>query len=236
MTYAAGCPPRGIHPFRKPRESHHDHVQHGHQAPPRSARPGQLTRWRTIDLLTCAFLGVAFGVAYWAWGLAYQAPSSAVSAGFPPLGALFAWPWLVAGIVGMLVIRRPGAAIFTEAARRDRLALIGTQWGMTTLVSGLVQGLGVELGFAAFGYATFRWAPLLLGGFLGGAFGAVYEWYSYWTGLEHGLQVGVPVPLRRVRRDLRLAARGRAHLRLLAAAGALNAFPPGQEARERHAV
>ena len=30
-------------------------------------------------------------------------------------------------------------------------------------------------------YATFRWAPLLLGGFLGGAFEAVYEWYSYWT-------------------------------------------------------
>ena len=32
---------------------------------------GPLTRWRTIDLLTCAFLGVAFGGAYWAWGLAY---------------------------------------------------------------------------------------------------------------------------------------------------------------------
>ena len=48
---------------------------------------GRLTRWRTIDLLTCAFLGVAFGVAYWAWGLAYAAPSDAISAGFPPLAA-----------------------------------------------------------------------------------------------------------------------------------------------------
>ena len=44
---------------------------------------GPLTRWRTIDLLTCAFLGVAFGVAYWAWGLAYEAPSTAVSAALP---------------------------------------------------------------------------------------------------------------------------------------------------------
>ena len=45
---------------------------------------GQLSRWRTIDLLTCAFLGVAFGVAYWAWGLAYEAPSNAVSGRITP--------------------------------------------------------------------------------------------------------------------------------------------------------
>lgn len=196
---------------------------------------GQLTRWRTIDLLTCAFLGVAFGVAYWAWGLAYQAPSDAVSAGFPPLGALFAWPWLVAGMVGMLVIRRPGAAIFTEVLAAVVSMLIGTQWGMTTLVSGIVQGVGVELGFAAFGYATFRWGPLLLGGFLGGAFEAVYEWYSYWPDWGMGykwaylLLLGGSVAIFGSLLAFALT-------RGLAAAGALNPFPPGQEARERHAV
>jgi energy-coupling factor transport system substrate-specific component len=196
---------------------------------------GQLTQWRTIDLLTCAFLGVAFGVAYWAWGLAYAAPSDAVSAGFPPLSALFAWPWLVAGIVGMLVIRRPGAAVFTEVLAAIVSMLIGTQWGMTTFVSGLVQGLGVELGFAAFGYATFRWGPLLLGGFLGGAFEAVYEWYSYWQAWSMGYKwaylflLGGSVAIFGSLLAVALT-------RGLAAAGALNAFPPGQEARERHAV
>ena len=196
---------------------------------------GQLSRWRTIDLLTCAFLGVAFGVAYWAWGLAYQAPSNAVTAVFPPLGALLAWPWLVAGIVGMLVIRRPGAAVFTELLAATVSALIGTQWGLTTLVSGLVQGLGVELGFAAFGYATFRWGPLLLGGFLGGAFEAVYEWYSYWQDWGMGYKVSYLFLL-----GGSVAIFGSllavALTRGLAAAGALSAFPPGQEARERHAV
>src|SRR6478609_1173631 len=127
---------------------------------------GPLTRWRTIDLLTCAFLGVAFGVAYWAWGLVYAVPSNAVSAAFPPL-----------------------AALFTELLAAVVSALIGTQWGLATLVSGLVQGLGVELGFAAFGYTVYRWAPLLLGGFLGGAFEAVYEWYSYWTDWGWGYKI-----------------------------------------------
>ncbi len=164
-----------------------------------------------------------------------QAPSSAVSAGFPPLGALFAWPWLVAGIVGMLIIRRPGAAVFTELLAAIVSALIGTQWGLTTLVSGLVQGLGVELGFAAFGYAR----------------------------LPLGTAAPRRLPRRRVRGGLRVVlVLDRLGLGLqvaylfllggsvaifgsllavaltwvLAQAGALNAFPPGQEARERHAV
>jgi energy-coupling factor transport system substrate-specific component len=196
---------------------------------------GPLTRWRTIDLLTCAFLGVAFGVAYWAWGLAYEAPATAVSAGFPPLSALFAWPWLVAGIVGMLVIRRPGAAVFTELLAAIVSALIGTQWGLTTLVSGLVQGLGVELGFALFGYAVYSWAPLLIGGFLGGAFEAVYEWYSYWTDWGFGYKIAYLFLLGgSVAIFGSLLAVGLT--RLLANAGALAAFPPGQEARERAAV
>ena len=194
-----------------------------------------LARWRTIDLLTCAFLGVAFGVAYWGWGLAYQAPANAISAGFPPLSALVVWPWLVAGIVGMLVIRRPGAAVFTELLAAVVSALIGTQWGLTTLVSGFVQGLGVELGFALLAYASFRWAPLLIGGFLGGAFEAVYEWYSYWTDWSWGYKVaylallGASVAVLGSLLSLGLT-------KLLARAGALNPFPPGQEARERHAV
>ncbi|EWT00762.1 ABC transporter permease [Intrasporangium oryzae NRRL B-24470] len=194
-----------------------------------------LLRWRTIDLLTCAFLGVAFGVAYWAWGLVYAAPSNAVSAVFPPLGALLNWPWLVAGIVGMLIIRRPGAAVFTEVLAAVVSALIGTQWGWTTLVSGLVQGLGVELGFALFGYAVYRWAPLLIGGFLGGAFEAVYEWYSYWTDWGWGYKIAYLFLLGgSVAVFGSLLALGLTSA--LAQAGALGAFPPGQEARERQAV
>lgn len=196
---------------------------------------GPLMRWRTIDLLTAAFLGVAFGVAYWGWGLAYEAPANAISAGFPPLSALVVWPWLVAGIVGGLVIRRPGAALFVELLAAIVSALIGTQWGLTVLVSGFVQGLGVELGFAIFGYQLFRWAPLLVGGFLGGAFEAVYEWYSYWTDWSFGYKLAYLVLL-----GVSVAVFGSllavGITKLLARAGALNPFPPGQEVRERHAV
>ena len=197
---------------------------------------GPLLRWRTVDLLTAAFLGVAFGVAYWGWAMVYQAPANAVSAGFPPLGALLYWPWLVAGIVGMLVIRRPGAAIFTELLAAVVEAILGNQWGgAATLLAGFLQGLGVELGFAIFGYALFRWAPLVIGGFLGGAFEAVYEWYAYWTTWGWGYKIAYLLIF-----GAAVAILGSlvavAVTRLLARAGALNPFPPGQEVRERHAV
>ncbi|HET7800992.1 MAG TPA: ECF transporter S component, partial [Humibacillus xanthopallidus] len=155
---------------------------------------------------------------------------------FPPLGALFNWPWLVAGIVGMLVIRRPGAAVFTELLAAVVESLIGNQWGgAATLLSGFLQGLGVEIGFAIFGYAVFRWAPLLIGGFLGGAFEAVYEWYAYWTDWGWGYKIAYLFLLGgSVAIFGSLLAVGLT--RLLANAGALAAFPPGQEARERAAV
>lgn len=192
----------------------------------RATKP--LAQWRTIDLLTCAFLGVAFGIAYWAWGKVYEVPSNAISAGFPPLSALFAWPWLVAGIVGMLVVRRPGAALFTEILAAIVSMVPGTQWGSTVFWSGFFQGLGVEIGFALFAYAGFRLLPTLVAGFLGGAVESVYEWYSYWTDWDMGYKIAHLFLLGAATAVLGgLLSHG--IVRGLASAGALNSFPPGQE-------
>ena len=194
-----------------------------------------IARWRTLDLLTATFLGVAFGVAYWAWGLAYLTPSTAVSAGFPPLAALVAWPWLVAGMVGMLVIRRPGAALLVEVIAAVVSALIGTSWGITVLWSGLLEGIGVEIGFLIFAYRAFGWVPLAVGGFIGGALEAFYEWFSYWTDWSMSYKVVYLLLLGAATAVLgSLLSVG--ITRGLAMAGALQAFPPGQEIRERQAV
>ena len=72
----------------------------------RATRP--LMGWRTVELLTVAFLGAAFGVAYWGWGILYNGPLSAIQFAFAPLGGLFAGTWFIAGVVGGLVVRRRG--------------------------------------------------------------------------------------------------------------------------------
>jgi energy-coupling factor transport system permease protein len=194
-----------------------------------------LTKWRTIDLLTCAFLGVAFGVAYWGWYLAYQVPSTALAAVFPPLQGITGAPWLMAGVVGGLVIRRPGAALFTELIAAIVEALIGSSWGIATVVSGVLQGLGAEIGFAILGYASFGLGAAMLSGALAAPLEVVYEWFSYWADWDWGYKLAYLVILT-VAGALIAGGIGWLLTQGLARAGALGSLPPGQEVREARAV
>ncbi|MEP6856421.1 MAG: ECF transporter S component [Pedococcus sp.] len=208
---------------------------------PSAARRGSirasapLTGWRTVDLLTVAFLGAAFGIAYWGWGLAYEAPANAISAGFPPLSGLFAGPWFMAGVVGGLVIRRPGAALACEVIAALVSMLPGTQWGATTLVSGVVQGVGTELAFALFGYTAFGLAAAVAAGALAGPLEAGYEstnWIKDWALGWKFAYAGILT----VSGAVVAGAGGWLLTKALAKAGALGAFPAGQEERESRAV
>jgi energy-coupling factor transport system substrate-specific component len=196
---------------------------------------GTLWGWRTVDLLTVSFLGAAFGVAYWAWGLAYTAPAAGLEAVFPPLQAITGAPWLMAGVVGGLVIRRPGAALLCEVVAALVSMLPGTKWGFTTLVSGILQGLGAEIAFLILGYAAFGLGAALLAGALSAPLEALYEWQVYWTDWDMGYKLAYGAILTVAGA---IVAGGLAWLltRGLARAGALGAFPAGQEARESRAV
>ena len=194
-----------------------------------------LMGWRTIDLLTCAFLGVAFGVAYWGWALAYQVPSNALTAVFPPLAGVTGAPWLMAGVVGGLVIRRPGAAFFCEFVAAVVEALPGSQWGASTFVSGALQGLGAEIAFLLVGYAAFGLGTALLAGAMAAPLEVVYEWSTYWQDWSWGYKL-VYLPILMVSGAVVAGGVGWLLTRGLARAGALGAFPPGQEVREGRAV
>lgn len=196
---------------------------------------GRLRQWRTVDLLTIAFLGAAFGVAYWAWGLVYSAPANGLAAIFPPLQGITGAPWLMAGVVGGLVVRRPGAALGCEVIAALVSMLPGTQWGSATLVSGILQGLGAEIAFLLLGYAAFGLGAALLAGALSAPLEAVYEWGTYWTDWDMPYKLAYGAILT-VAGAVIAGGVGWLLTRGLARAGALNAFPAGQEVRERHAV
>ena len=51
-------------------------------------------------------------------------------------------------VLAPLVIRKPGAALFAEMVAAGVSALLGSQWGVDTLLSGFVQGAAAELVFA----------------------------------------------------------------------------------------
>ena len=201
-----------------------------------------LMGWRTVDILTIAFLGAALGVAFWGWGVFYNGPITALKIGSAPLMGLFSGPWFLAGVVGGLVVRRPGAALFCEVVAALVSMLPGTEWGATVLISGVLQGLGAELVFAIFGYKAFGLAVASLAGAMSAPLQWGFEvmslpaggggWYAEWVMRDKLVYLGAMMLSGAVLAGLV----GWLLVRALARAGALSAFPPGQEHRESHAV
>ena len=194
-----------------------------------------LLRWRTVDILTVTFLGVALGIAMWGWGILYNGPLTALGFTFRPAMGLFVGMWFIGGVVGGLIVRRPGAALACEVVAALASMLPGTEWGATVLIAGILQGLGAELGFAVFRYRSWGVLAAVTAGALSAPLEWVYEvmtWFADW-GLEWKL---VYLVLMAVSGAVLAGLGGLGLVRALARSGALDAFPPGQERREAHAV
>ncbi|QDY10110.1 hypothetical protein FJK98_25580 [Micromonospora sp. HM134] len=135
-------------------------------------------RWRTIDIVVAAVIAVAFGVIFWAWGLVWKAADPAFAAA-PASQAVMYGVWLVPAVLGGLVIRKPGAALFCEAVAATVSALLGAEWGGVTIVQGLIQGLGAELAFAAFRYRAYRLPVAVLAGAMTGLSAALFDFFVW---------------------------------------------------------
>ena len=99
------------------------------------------SRWRTVDIVVTAVLGVAFGVVFWAWGLLWAALDAPFTA-FPPGQAVMYGVWLLPAVLAPLIVRKAGAGLFAEFLAAVVSALLGSAWGTLVLLQGLVQGVG----------------------------------------------------------------------------------------------
>jgi energy-coupling factor transport system substrate-specific component len=139
-------------------------------------------RWRVVDIVVASVVGVALGVVFFAWGFAYTGLEAPFKALLPGAQSFTESVWLVGAVLGGLLIRKPGAALYVELLAATVEALIGGQWGLLTLVSGLVQGLGAEIVFAVFGYRVWRLPVAWLAGAGAGLGLAVFELVAYYPG------------------------------------------------------
>ncbi|GAA4797435.1 hypothetical protein FRX94_07415 [Corynebacterium canis] len=121
-------------------------------------------KWRVVDIVVAAVLGVACGLIFWVWNSIGYAWYSAADTLTPGFGGVATGVWFLGGVLGGLIIRKPGAAVFVEVIAALVSALIGNQWGIETLFSGLAQGLGAELVLLAFAYRRFGPGVAMLAG------------------------------------------------------------------------
>ncbi|WP_273734510.1 ECF transporter S component [Mycolicibacterium septicum] len=136
--------------------------------------------WRVVDIVVASVLATASGLVFVVWNIASNPISAPLTALLPGLQALLAGGWLFAGVLTALVIRKPGAALYGELVAATVSALVGNQWGVLTLESGLVQGLGAELVFAVFLYRRWGLPVAMIAGAVAGLALAVNDlilWY-----------------------------------------------------------
>ena len=186
--------------------------------------------WRVVDIVVAAVLGVATGIIFVGWNFVGGAGYDVFNAVTPGLGGLAVGIWLLGGILGGLVIRKPGAAVAVELLAALVSAAVGNQWGITTLYSGLAQGLGAELVFLALAYR--RWG--LVPAALAGAGAAVAEWILEFAmgNIAKSAAFNVIYLITMIVSGAVLAGGiGWALAKALAASGALSRFESGREAR-----
>jgi energy-coupling factor transport system substrate-specific component len=183
--------------------------------------------WRTIDIVTTAVIAVVSGVVFWAWGSIWNL-TGPLFTWFPPAQALLYGVWLVPGVLGMLVVRRPGAAVATAFLAAAVSWLLGGWWGLSVLWYGVLQGLAPEVVFSLGRYRLFNRAISISAGAAAGAVPGFLDpifWYPEWSATWKVVYLAACMVSAAV-----IAGLGSHVLSdRLARAGALDAFPLGRE-------
>jgi energy-coupling factor transport system permease protein len=146
------------------------------------------TAWRTRDIVVTAVIGVAFGVVFWAWNLAYAAVDP-VFAFAPWLKDLMYAVWLMPAILAPLIVRKPGAALFAELVAAGLSALLGNVWGPDVLLSGFLQGAAAELVFAFTLYRSYATVTLIVAAVASAIAAFVHDWVIYYPGVDPTIQL-----------------------------------------------
>jgi len=180
---------------------------------------GQDTRWRTRDIVIAAIIGVAFGVAFWAFGAVWRAVEF-----LGPAQNILYGAWLMPGLIAPLIIRKPGAALFAELVAAGLSALLGSSWGVDTLLSGFVQGAAAELIFAFTLYRLWSFPVLAIAGLASSAAAFVHDVVVWYAGYATDVLIAIAISMA-ISGLILLPAATIVLVRALRRAGVLEGFP-----------
>lgn len=135
--------------------------------------------WELKDVIMMSMLGVIFAAVY----LAVFQGGLVLSTLLTPFGlAAFGFEivygvWFMAATLAAYIIRKPGVALITEILASVIELLMGNSGGMTVVLTGVIQGLGCELVFAAFRYKKWDYVSMSLAGIVSALFIFCFELY-----------------------------------------------------------
>lgn len=135
--------------------------------------------WKLKDVILMAIFGVVFAAVYMAVFSGGLVLSTALTPmGLAPFGfELIYGVWFMAATLAAYIIRKPGAALICEVLAASLELLMGNSGGLTVVLTGIIQGLGAELVFLAFGYKRWNYLSMCLAGIGSAMVIFLYELY-----------------------------------------------------------
>jgi energy-coupling factor transport system substrate-specific component len=187
--------------------------------------------WRGIDLVTTAILAAALGVGFWGFDTFVYPLTSSIGNIYPSLSELQLGVWIIPAVLGGVLVRKPGAALYAELiAASVELVLGGNPWSYTVLISGTCQAVGVELVMLLIGYRALTLPLAAVGGAVGAVAEVIYEYVS-WVPSYTVVQKIIYMICGVLSGALVAGSLGWGLVNLLGRLGVINAFAAGREAR-----
>ena len=148
------------------------------------SKPRPSLRWSVADITTTAVIAVASGLVFWGAGLISEPVGSLLKV-VPGMEGLTYGLFYFAGPLAAIIVRKPGAALFSELIAAMVEAVIGSHWGgVGTIIPGIVQGLAAELVFLACSYRVWNIIVTMISGAFAGIGGTVVAYFLYYMAMS----------------------------------------------------
>ncbi|MFC6201070.1 ECF transporter S component [Lactiplantibacillus nangangensis] len=118
--------------------------------------------WQLSDIILIALIGIFFGAIFMGTNYVYDVLTAALA----PVGLsglaneLLLGLWCMPGMLAGYMLRLKGSATLGELLAATVEMFFGGQWGISTLISGVTQGFGAELGYIVTRYKHYDWLGL----------------------------------------------------------------------------
>lgn len=114
--------------------------------PPKRPIAVSSLKWQPLDIAVGATLGAACGVIFWGFSFAYMPISSVFGAILPGFASIVHAVWYFSGTLAVLILRKPGAALYVNLIGTLVETVIGSQFDLGfVIISALLQGVFAEI-------------------------------------------------------------------------------------------
>lgn len=140
---------------------------------------------QTRDYVLMGLLSVIYGLIYLgavylgAFTTTALTPSGYGILGYEPYYGI----WFMAAVTATYIIKKPLVGVVTEVIAALIEVLLGNMFGPIVIVSGIIQGLGVELAFRMGGYKDYSYKTTMLAAVFCTIFTFLWTGFrnQYWT-------------------------------------------------------